>query len=107
MNFNITNIIIGLIGIAIGVLTLKEAYYINNHIYFLDFIERKYGPGTGTLAYRLIGLLTCVLSIFVIVGLIDIANGSNRINNIQTNNTSTPSNITTPANTNRGSLIAP
>jgi hypothetical protein len=76
MNFSLGNFLVGLVGIIVGTLVLKEAFYLNHHIYFLDFIEKKYGPGSGTTAYRIIGLSLCVLSILVIFGVVDIVNSS-------------------------------
>ncbi|MBC7406334.1 MAG: hypothetical protein H7230_02600 [Candidatus Parcubacteria bacterium] len=90
-NFSFANFVIGIIGIIVGTLVLKEAFHINHHIYFLDFVERKYGPGSGTTAYRLIGLGVCILSILVMVGIIDMAGSQSAVQSInlnKTNNTS-------------------
>lgn len=71
MGFNIGNIILGGLGVALGILIMKEAFYINHHLFFLDFVEKKFGGGTGTLAYRIVGLVLCFFSIAVMIGLID------------------------------------
>ena len=83
--FNFENIIIGIIGCIGGTLIIKEAFHINHHIYFLDFIERKYGPGSGVTAYRLIGLATCILSILAMIGIIDLAGGQKKVQTINLN----------------------
>lgn len=76
MNFSLANLIVGLIGLILGAWMVKDAYHINNHIYFLDFVERKWGPGSGTTAYRYIGLGLCALSMFIMLGLVDITSGN-------------------------------
>ncbi len=103
MNFNVGNIILGLVGIAIGILMIKEAFNLNHHFFFLDFVEKKFGGGTGTLAYRIVGFLVCVFSIFVMLGIID-PNGQN-IN--QLNNNNTPVQIQTNPTNRNGINIAP
>ncbi len=87
--FNFGNIIIGVIGCICGTLMIKEAFHINHQIYFLDFIERKYGPGSGTTAYRLIGLAICVLSILAMIGIIDLAGSKDKVQTINYNKTNT------------------
>jgi uncharacterized membrane protein YidH (DUF202 family) len=90
MNFSFENTLIGIISIIIGVAMIVNAFALNHHVYFLDFVERKFGSGTGTLAYRLIGLGLCILGIFVILGVISfspnqssLTGGNNGSNNIQ------------------------
>lgn len=70
------NFVMGIIGIGIGILLIVKAYYLNHHILFLGWIESKWGSGTGTIAYRMIGLGMCIFSIFVMTGWIDIAGNS-------------------------------
>jgi hypothetical protein len=67
------NIFFGIVGIVGGLYVVKEAYYLNHHIYFLAWFERKFGPGMGTIAYRWIGLGVILFSIFVLTGRIDLA----------------------------------
>ena len=62
----------GLIGMAIGIYMVVKAYYLNHHLLFLEWAEKKWGPGGGTTAYRMIGLGICLFSIFVMVGWIDL-----------------------------------
>ena len=88
-NFNFSNIIIGIIGSIAGTLIIKEAFHLNHHIYFLDFVERKYGPGSGTTAYRFVGLAICVLSVLTMIGLIDLAGSQNKVQTIDLNKTNT------------------
>jgi len=73
---SIGNIILGLLGIAGGVYMMKEAYYLNHHVYFLSWAERKWGPGSGTLAYRFIGLALTIFAVFVITGWVDLVGSS-------------------------------
>ena len=61
----------GLIGIGVGTYLIVKAYYLNHQVMFLDWAERKWGPGAGTTAYRIGGLALCILSIFVLTGWID------------------------------------
>lgn len=88
-NFSFSNIIIGIIGAIAGTLIIKEAFHINHHIYFLDFVERKYGPGSGTTAYRFVGLAICVLSILTMIGLIDISGSQKKTQGINLNKANT------------------
>jgi tetrahydromethanopterin S-methyltransferase subunit F len=87
MSFSFGNIILGLIGIAAGVWMIKDAFYINHHLYFLDFVERKWGPGSGTNAYRILGIVVCIFSIFVMVGILDLTYSSSGQNNQTNQNT--------------------
>jgi hypothetical protein len=91
LSFSVEGVVIGLIGLILGAWMIKDAYNLNHHIYFLDWIERKYGSGSGTSAYRLIGLVVCIFSVFVLLGIIDVISSS----------TSNP----TPANQNQ--IIVP
>jgi hypothetical protein len=72
MNFSLPNIILGFISIGIGAWMIKDAFHINHHILFLGWVEKKYGPGTGTNAYQIFGLGMCVFGIFVCLGYIDL-----------------------------------
>lgn len=72
MDFN--TFVIGIIGIAIGIVLIKYSYYLNHQVYFLDFIESKFGGGTGTLAYRFIGACICMISIFIMFGIVKVSN---------------------------------
>ena len=71
--FSFSNLIIGLIGLAGGVAMIYYAFTLNHQVYFLDFVERKFGGGSGTTAYRVIGLLFCIFSIFVMLGRVNLA----------------------------------
>ncbi len=72
MSFSLPNIILGLIAIAIGVWMVKDAFHINHHILFLGWVEKKYGPGTGTNAYQIFGIIMCLFGVFVALGYIDL-----------------------------------
>jgi hypothetical protein len=85
---SIGNLIFGFCGIGGGFFVLTRAYYLNHQIYFLAFAERKWGPGSGTLAYRAIGLGLMIFCIFVITGYIDLFPAG--ASTIQTNNSTSP-----------------
>lgn len=99
------NIILGIIGLALGILITKEAYNLNHHFYFLDFIEKKFGGGSGTYAYRFLGIFICFFSILVIIGVID----PNQRNVSQFNRNNNTENIQqqAPTRNNNGINIAP
>jgi uncharacterized membrane protein len=63
---------LGLVGIIGGFYTIKESFYINHHILFLGYFERKFGPGQGTTAYKFIGLAILIFSTFVFIGTINL-----------------------------------
>lgn len=97
MNFSIPNIILGLIGLALGVWVTYSAYNINHHILFAGWVERKFGPGTGTIFYQLLGAGIALFSIVVMLGIVDLfgaAFGNSNPNSpqAQQNQTLTPSN---------------
>ena len=71
MNFTLSGFIIGSIMIAIGTFLVYDAYHLNHHVIFLGWAEQKWGPGSGTLAYKVIGLVLIVFAFFVITGLFD------------------------------------
>ena len=70
--FSIPNVLMGLIGTGIGVWVLVKAFDINHHLLFLGWIEQKYGPGSGTTAYRFLGVGVMIFSMFVMLGYIDL-----------------------------------
>lgn len=72
MNFSFPNMIAGLICFVMGILMVKEAFNINQKILFLGWVEQKYGPGTGVLAYQLLGIAFCCLGFFTFFGYIDL-----------------------------------
>lgn len=72
MSFSIPNIILGIISMTIGVWMVVKAYHINHHILFLGWVERKYGPGTGTNAYQLLGIGFILFGFFVALGFVDL-----------------------------------
>lgn len=88
MNFSLPNIILGLLGISGGVALIIYAFYINHHILFAGWIENKYGPGTGTTFYRLLGVAFCIFFIFVTLGYIDLFGDA--LGNNSTSQTQTP-----------------
>lgn len=103
--FSFSNLIIGLTGLAGGVAMVYYAFALNHKVYFLDFIERRFGRGTGTAAYRVIGLLFCIFSVFVMLGRINLS-GDIGAGPEQTRKSSTPSKINiTPTVNPGGSLI--
>lgn len=74
MDFN--SVIIGIIGIVLGLAMIRYSYYLNHQVFFLDFIERKFGSGTGTLAYRFIGLSLCLIGMLVMFGIVNVTKSS-------------------------------
>jgi hypothetical protein len=104
MNLSIGNIIMGLIGLAIGIYLIVKAYYLNHHVMFLDWAEKKWGPGSGTTTYRLIGLGLCFFSLFVIVGWIDLF-GAAYEGSSQRNNTGSSQIQTVPSGNTRNRIV--
>lgn len=51
---------------------VKEAFYLNHHVLFLGWVEQKWGPGKGTDAYRIIGLILIIFSMFVMLGQVNL-----------------------------------
>ncbi len=72
MNFSIPNIILGIIGIVGGFAITYYAYNLNHKVLFLSWVENKWGPGMGTTAYRLIGVVAAFFGFFVLIGIIDL-----------------------------------
>jgi hypothetical protein len=72
MYFTWSNFIIGILGAALGLWVILQSFYLNHHVLFLSYFERKWGPGMGTTAYKLIGLLLMIFSMFVALGQINL-----------------------------------
>jgi hypothetical protein len=103
--FSFSNLILGIIGFAGGIATILYAFTLNHRVYFLDFVERKYGGGSGTTAYRLIGLLMCIFSMLLMVGRVSLAGNINGDTGPSANKNSVPSKVQTNPTNNGGSLI--
>lgn len=69
MRFTWNGTIIGTIMIAIGTYLIYDAYNLNHKVLFLGWAERKWGPGSGTLAYKIIGLVLALFAFLIITGL--------------------------------------
>jgi hypothetical protein len=69
----IANIIIGLIFGAAGAAFIIYAYPLNKKVLFLSWVEQKWGMGTGSTAYKMLGLFCIVLGICSIIGWVDLA----------------------------------
>ncbi|GAB4143308.1 MAG: hypothetical protein OHK0017_00530 [Patescibacteria group bacterium] len=67
-----SNFIVTVVLVAIGVYFVANAYYLNHHVLFLGWVEQKWGPGSGTLAYKFIGLGLIVLATLIITGVINV-----------------------------------
>jgi hypothetical protein len=63
---------VGLACTVTGFLIIKNAYYLNHQMFFLDFWEKKFGQGTGTNGYQLIGLMLVILGAFSMLGILDL-----------------------------------
>ncbi len=105
MGFFSFNTLIGLIGMVCGFFLIKEAYYFNHHILFLKYIERKFGPGMGTSAYKLIGLSVIIFSFFVFLGQINLFQRG-VIEGSQTNQATQNQNVIPRSNSGGGPNIA-
>ncbi len=86
--FSWQNFILGILGIALGVYVIKDAFYINHHIYFLGWAENKFGPGGGTTFYKFLGVALCVFFFFVMFGYIDLVGNAVGGNTVSKNNNS-------------------
>jgi len=69
---SIANFLAGLALIAAGLGFILKARYLNQHVWFLDFIENRFGPGQGITAYKILGLVVIVFAFFVLTGLFDL-----------------------------------
>jgi hypothetical protein len=102
---SVGNIIIGAILISIGIWFIIKAFWFNHSVFFLGWAEKKWGTGSGTSAYRFIGLGLIVLGMFCIIGIVDIygtAFGGGKQSNPQINKSTSPR-ILNP----RNGIIAP
>jgi hypothetical protein len=69
MRFTLGGTVIGVIMIAIGTYLISDAYNLNHKVLFLGWAERKWGPGSGTLAYKIIGMVLIGFAFLIITGL--------------------------------------
>ena len=90
----LANAILGIIGISLGLAMIIKSHYINRHILFLGWAEKKFGRGYGSVTYKAIGFVVIVLSFFVMLGQINLA-GSSGITRQQTTVQPTRSNAPT------------
>ena len=107
---SVGNFVIGAILIAIGVWFVVKAYWFNHQVFFLGWAERKWGPGSGTTAYRFIGFGMCVLGMFCGLGIVDIygtAFGGKNSRNSSSQISQGKSTPTTPRINARNGDIAP
>jgi hypothetical protein len=98
MYFSWSNFFVGILGIAIGVYLIKDSFNLNHHVLFLGWVEKKYGPGSGTLAYKLIGLGVIIFSTFVAIGQINFVESAFGGGSTQSTQNTTQTVIQTPAN---------
>lgn len=87
-----SNFLIGVCFMALGTFMMVKAFYLNHQIYFVEFAERKWGPGSGTLAYRYMGFALVIFSVFVIIGRINLTNQQGTSNRRQQTPTFQPIN---------------
>ena len=69
MRFTWNGTIIGTIMIAIGTYLISDAYNLNHKVLYLGWAEQKWGPGSGTLAYKVIGMVLVLFAFLIITGL--------------------------------------
>jgi hypothetical protein len=74
--FSWPNFFVGIVGISLGAWITPNAYYINHHILFIGWAERKWGPGSGTIFYKFAGIALIIFSILVTIGTIDLTGSS-------------------------------
>jgi hypothetical protein len=103
--FSFSSLIQGIIGLIGGIAIIYYAFALNHRVFFLDFVERKYGGGSGTTAYRLIGLLVCIFSMFLMVGKINLAGNINGDTGAPTNKNNVPSKVQVAPSNSGGSLL--
>lgn len=97
------NFIIGGILIAIGIIFVIKAFYLNHQVFFLGWAEQKWGPGSGTMAYRWIGLALSILGIFCCLGIINIYGAAFGTSQPAKSNTKNQTTKQIPKKTNYGS----
>jgi hypothetical protein len=66
----ISNLIFGLIGIAIGYVLIRYAYVITNNTSSIGWVESFIGPGRTVDFYRILGVVIILLSLLLSVGLL-------------------------------------
>ena len=71
--WNMINFIFGLIFGGAGFWFVKDAYHINHQILFVGWAERKWGPGSGTTFYTVLGVGLIIFGFFTAIGKVDIA----------------------------------
>jgi hypothetical protein len=69
MQFTWGGTILGTVLICIGTYLIYDAYNLNHKVIFLGWAEQKWGPGSGTLAYKVIGLVLIMFAFLIITGL--------------------------------------
>lgn len=69
----LSNFILGVLGLAGSVVIIVNAYYIQHRLMPANWFEQKFGPGTGTLFYRLVGLALSLFFLFVMLNIINLA----------------------------------
>jgi hypothetical protein len=58
--------------VATGTYFVAQAYHLNHHVVFLGWVERKWGPGSGTIAYKIAGLALILLATLIITGVVNV-----------------------------------
>jgi hypothetical protein len=71
MNFSLANLIIGALFMPAGLWVVLRAFILNRDVWRLTFVERKFGMGTGVLAYQLVGSVLILLGALTAIGIID------------------------------------
>ena len=66
----IKEILVGIIGTAVGVVIVWKSYPLKNITGQIDWAEAKLGPGGTISLFRLIGVLVILLSLMYMTGLL-------------------------------------
>jgi hypothetical protein len=70
VHMTIGTIILGIMGIIAGILIIIYAYQIQTRIMPFSMVEKFLGPGSGTLGYKLLGIVFIIFSVGFMFGFI-------------------------------------
>lgn len=70
------DIFIGLVCIGAGVAVILASYWLEHSVIHFALAERFLGPGSGTLGYKLVGLLLIAFGVAIAFGVLELGNDS-------------------------------